>query len=154
MDRAGNPRTVEHTFRRFQIWNPGTLTGTPSVPGCSSVPAVGQIGQLASDGGRRWAWQLAGSNRTVARIRSAPPDQIRLVGGPSAGGSTSQHRSRSRPTNGVVAEHSPSHCHLRFKPGTLEHSSDCSTGTLVPTRVFQTKSSRSGLKLTTRTFSA
>ena len=52
----------------------------------------------ASKGGQRWAWQPAGSNRTVARIRSAPPDQIRLVGGPSAGGSTSQHRSRSRPT--------------------------------------------------------
>ena len=52
----------------------------------------------ASKGGRHWAWQPAGSNRTVARSRSAPPDQIRLVGGPSAGGSTSQHRSRSRPT--------------------------------------------------------
>ena len=52
----------------------------------------------ASKGGGRWAWQPAGSNRTVARIRSAPPDQIRLVGFPSAGGSTSQHRSRSRPT--------------------------------------------------------
>jgi hypothetical protein len=67
---------------------------------CASVFQRSSSGSdwAASKGGRRWAWQPAGSNRTVARIRSAPPDQIRLVGVPSAGGSTSQHRSRSRPT--------------------------------------------------------
>ena len=103
----------------------------------------------ASKGGRRWAWQPAGSNRTVARSRSAPPDQIRLVGGPSAGGSTSQHRSRSRPTKLWLNTHLPTVTFV-WHTGTL----DCSTGTLVPTRVFQTKSSRSGLKLTTHILSA
>jgi len=103
----------------------------------------------ASKGGGRWAWQPAGSNRTVARIRSAPPDQIRLVGGPSAGGSTSQHRSRSRPTKLWLNTHLPTVTFV-WHTGTL----DCSTGTLVPTRVFQTKSSRSALKVTTHILSA
>ena len=40
--------------------------------------------------------------------------------------------------------------HLFRNTGTL----DCSTGTLVLARVFQTKCARSGLKLTTHTFSA
>eukprot|EP01044_Picomonas_judraskeda_P010925 COSAG03_NODE_1445_length_4071_cov_82.462739_2_plen_244_part_00 len=59
-DRAGNLR--KHTFRRFQFWNPGTLTGTTSVPVCSSVPAVGQIGQLV---------KAAGTGRGNLRARTA-----------------------------------------------------------------------------------
>ena len=59
-DRAGNLR--KHTFRRFQFWNPGTLTGTASVPGCSSVPAVGEIGQRV---------QVAGAGRGNLRARTA-----------------------------------------------------------------------------------
>ena len=51
-----------HTFRRFQVWNPGTLAGTTSVPGCSSVPAVGQLGQLV---------KAAGTGRGNLRARTA-----------------------------------------------------------------------------------
>ena len=60
VDRPGNLR--KHTFRRFQFWNPGTLTGTTSVPVCSSVPAVGQIGQLV---------KAAGAGRGNLRARTA-----------------------------------------------------------------------------------
>ena len=141
-DRAGNLR--KHTFRRFQFLHPGTLTGTASVPGCSSVPAVGEIGQRV---------QVAGAGRGNLRARTARSrgfdrhHQTRVF--PSQRGSTSQHRSRSRPTKLWLNTHLPTVTFV-WHTGTL----DCSTGTLVPTRVFQAKSSRSGLKVTTHTFSA
>ena len=77
----------------LESWNTHRHSECARVFQCSSSGSD----WAASKGGGRWAWQPAGSNRTVARIRSAPPDQIRLAGFPSAGGSTSQHRSRSRP---------------------------------------------------------
>ena len=53
----------------------------------------------------------------------------------------------------------PDHQHsqpCQWLPMMFRHAGtlDCSSGTLVPTRVFQTKSSRSALKLTTHIFSA
>ena len=103
----------------------------------------------ASKGGRHWAWQHAGSNRTVARIRSAPPDQIRLVCVPSAGWATSQHPSRSRQTK-LWAEHSPLRRHM-----TLAHwHTEVSHWHTCATEVCQTKSSRSGLKVTAHRVSA
>ena len=99
----------------------------------------------ASKGGGRWAWQPAGSNHTVARIRSAPPDQIRLVGGQSAvwvGRPATPIRSRSRPTQ-LWAEHSPLHRHMTLAHW---HTEVCQWHTCA-TEVCQTKSSRTGLKL-------
>ena len=97
----------------------------------------------------RWAWRPAESNRTGAASRSAPPDQIRLVGVPSAAGSTSQHRSRSRPTK-LWAEHSPLRRHMTLAHWHTEvyHWHTCAT------EVCQTKSSRSGLKVTAHRVSA
>ena len=101
VDRAGNLR--KHTFRRFQVWNPGTLAGTASVPACSSVPAVGQIEQLV---------KAAGAGRGNLRARTA-----------RSRGFDRHHQTRSGSwvvhqqvvevlADEVVAEHSPSHCHL------------------------------------------
>ena len=118
---------------------------------CSSLSQCSSSGSAwtASKGGRHWAWQPVGSNHTVARSRSAPPAQIRLVGGPSAGGSTSQHRSRSWPTK-LWAEDSPLRRHMTLAHWHTEvfHWHTCAT------EVCQTKSSRSGLKLTLHRFSA
>jgi hypothetical protein len=118
---------------------------------CSSLFQCSSSGSAwtASKGGRHWAWQPVGSNHTVARSRSAPPAQIRLVGGPSAGGSTSQHRSRSWPTK-LWAEDSPLRRHMTLAHWHTEvfHWHTCAT------EVCQTKSSRSGLKLTLHRFSA
>ena len=141
-DRAGNLR--KHTFRRFQVWDPGTLAGTASVPGCSSVPAVGQIGQRV---------KAAGAGRGNLRARTARSrgfdrhHQTRVF--PSQRGSTSQHRSRSRPTK-LWAEHSPLRRHM-----TLAHwHTEVSHWHTCATEVCQTKSSRSGLKVTAHRVSA
>ena len=66
-DRAGNLR--KHTLRRFQVRDPGTLSGTASVPACSSVPAVGQLGQLvkAAGTGRGNLWARTTRSRGVDR---------------------------------------------------------------------------------------
>ena len=141
---AGNLR--KHTFRRFQgleILEHSPAQRVFSLFQCSSS---GSDWAASKDGGAGRG-NLRARKRTVARSRSAPPDQIRLVGGPSAaGGSTSQHRSRSRPTKLWLNTHLPTVTFLAHWNIRLFH------GTLVPTRVFQTKSSRSGLKLTTHTF--
>ena len=75
--------------------------------------------------------------------------QIRLAGFPSAGGSTSQHRSRSRPTK-LWAEDSPLRRHMTLAHWHTEvfHWHTCAT------EVCQTKSSRSGLKVTAHRVSA
>ena len=129
----------------LESWNTHRHSECARVFQCSSSGSD----WAASKGGGRWAWQPAGSNRTVARIRSAPPDQIRLAGFPSAGGSTSQHRSRSRPTK-LWAEHSPLHRHMTLAHW---HTEVCQwhTGAI---EVCQTKSSRSGLKVTAHRVSA
>ena len=129
----------------LESWNSRRYSECASVFQCSSSGSD----WAASKGGRHWAWQPAGSNRTVARSRSAPPDQIRLVGFPSAGGSTSQHRSRSWPTK-LWAEHSPLRRHMTLAHWHTEvyHWHTCAT------EVCQTKSSRSGLKVTAHRVSA
>ena len=71
----------------LESWNTHRHSECARVFQCSSSGSA----WAASKDGRRWAWQPAGSNRTVARIRSAPPDPIRPVGVPSQRGSTSQH---------------------------------------------------------------
>ena len=138
-------QTHFQTISVLRCWNSSRHSECARLFQCSSSGSD----WAASKGGRHWAWQPAGSNRTVARSRSAPPDQIRLVGVPSAGGSTSQHRSRSRPTK-LWAEHSPLRRHM-----TLAHwHTEVSHWHTCATEVCQTKSSRSGLKVTAHRVSA
>ena len=60
----------------LESWNTQWHSECARVFQCSSSGSA----WAASKGGRHWVWQPAGSNHTVARIRSAPPDQIRLAG--------------------------------------------------------------------------
>ena len=96
-------QTHFQTISVLRCWNSSRHSECARLFQCSSSGSA----WAASKGCRHWAWQPAGSNRTVARIRSAPPDQIRLVGVPSARGSTSQHRSRSRQTKLWLNAHLP-----------------------------------------------
>ena len=90
----------------LESWNTHRHSECSRVFQCSSSGSA----WAASKSGRRWAWQPAGSNHTVARIRSAPPDPIRPVGVPSQG--VDQPAPIKVAADEVVAEHSPSHCHL------------------------------------------
>ena len=119
------------------------------MPGCSSVPAVGQIGQRV---------KAAGAGRGNLRARTARSrgfDRHHLIRSGSwvvnqQCGWVDQPAPIEVQADEVVAEHSPLRRHMTLAHW---HTEVCHWHTCA-TEVCQTKSSRSGLKLTLHRVSA